>query len=593
MIPLRWVLALALLACATDPAAAQDGGKPRPNIVVLLADDWGYSDVGAFGSEIATPHLDSLARSGTRFSNFHVTASCSPTRSMLLTGVDNHRNGVGNMRETIPLRHKGKPGYLSVLNQNVVTVASLLQDSGYRTYVAGKWHVGKEPHNLPNQRGFDRSLVLGDSGGDNWQPDKLYLDLTDRVYWYEDGKEVKMPAEFYSSEFYVDKTIDYLRTDQGKAQRKRQPFFSYIAFQANHIPVQAPRAFSDKYKGRYKDGWAALRQQRRDKAIALGLIPKDTRMAHAPTTLDWDSLNDTEKAYQSRRMEIYAGMAEAMDFHVGRLIAHLKASGEFDNTVFVFLSDNGAEASDPYAVKLGAWWLDSNYSRDIDKLGDKGAYSIIGPSWSSAAASPLSTYKFYAGEGGLRVPLIISGPAGIQANRIHQGFTHINDIVPTLLDLAQVPRPGTSYRGKPIEAMHGASLLPVLRGEAQQVHAPDKAIGYELSGNKALFKGDLKLVLNSPPVGDGQWHLYNISKDPGETQDLQRQMPQAFLRMQADYDAYAAANGVLSMPPGYEPVKQVIINSAVFVYLPRFAPYLLAALLLLTGFLLYRRHKRA
>ena len=207
--PPLWSAALAALFFALCPQAE----AKRPHIVVMLADDWGFSDVGAFGSEIQTPHLNQLAQNGIRFSNFHVSASCSPTRSMLLTGVDNHLNGVGNMRETIPQSHVGRAGYLSVLNQRVVTVSSLLQDSGYRTYAAGKWHVGKEPHNLPPARGFDRSLVMGDSGSDNWETGKLYLDLTDKVYWYDNGQEAKMPKEFYSSEFYIDKTLEYLKAD--------------------------------------------------------------------------------------------------------------------------------------------------------------------------------------------------------------------------------------------------------------------------------------------------------------------------------------------------------------------------------------------
>ncbi|MEY3937425.1 MAG: Arylsulfatase, partial [Pseudomonadota bacterium] len=262
---------LALCACAALLICTPVWAK-RPNIVVMLADDWGFSDVGAFGSEIQTPNLNQLAQSGMRFSNFHVSASCSPTRSMLLTGVDNHLNGVGNMRETIPQSHVGRAGYLSVLNQRVVTVSSLLQDSGYRTYVAGKWHVGKEPHNLPPARGFDRSLVMGDSGSDNWETDKLYLDLTDKVYWYDNGQEAKMPKEFYSTEFYINKTLEYLQADA----KSDKPFFAYIAFQANHIPLQAPQSFIDKYKGRYDKGWDVLRNERRDKAIALGLVPANS-----------------------------------------------------------------------------------------------------------------------------------------------------------------------------------------------------------------------------------------------------------------------------------------------------------------------------
>jgi arylsulfatase/uncharacterized sulfatase len=567
-----WRVFLTTLMCIICTSAL----AKRPNMVVMLADDWGFSDVGAFGGEMHTPHLNQLAQKGMRFSNFHVSASCSPTRSMLLTGVDNHLNGVGNMRETIPQSHVGRAGYLSVLNNRVVTIASLLQDSGYRTYVAGKWHVGKEPHNLPPARGFDRSLVLGDSGADNWETGKLYLDLTDKVYWYDNGQEAKMPKEFYSSEFYINKTLEYLKTDA----KSDKPFFAYVAFQANHIPVQAPPEFIDKYKGKYNKGWDVLRQERRNKAIELGLMPLNTLLAPLPSThVAWDSLSEADKAYQARRMEVYAAMAEAMDHHIGRLIAHLKETGEYDNTVFVFLSDNGAEATDPYALAVGRWWLDQHYNRDLNRLGSKGAYSVIGPNWARAATSPLSTYKFFAGEGGIRVPLIISGVPNMVKDgspRIHQSLTHVNDIVPTLLDLAKVQHPGTTYKGQAIYPLTGHSLLPVISGTAKRVRGPDEVLGYELSGNKALFKGDYKLLSNLAPVGDGQWHLYNIVKDPGETQDLQHALPELFQTLQADYAKWSKANGVLDMPTGYDPIEQVIVNSLVFVYWPRYQWHLMA-----------------
>jgi arylsulfatase A-like enzyme len=580
---------LSIFAAATLAICAPAWAK-RPNIVVLLADDWGFSDVGAFGSEIHTPHLNQLAQSGTRFSNFHVSASCSPTRSMLLTGVDNHLNGVGNMRETIPQSHVGRAGYLSVLNQRVVTVASLLQDQGYRTYAAGKWHVGKEPHNLPPARGFDRSLVMGDSGSDNWETGKLYLDLTDKVYWYDNGREAQMPKTFYSSEFYVNKTLDYLKTDA----KSDKPFFAYLAFQANHIPLQAPQEFIDKYKGRYNAGWDVLRQERRNKAIELGLVPPNTPMAALPAThVAWDSLSPQDKAYQARRMEVYAAMAEAMDFHIGRLMAHLKQTGEYDNTVFVFMSDNGAEASDPYALAVGRWWLDQHYNRDIDRLGSPGAYSIIGPNWARAATAPLNTYKFFAGEGGIRVPLIISGIPAAHKQSVQNSLTHVSDIVPTLLDLAGVQHPGTSYKGQTIYPLTGHSLLPILQGKATRVRGPEEVLGYELSGNRAVFKGDYKLLSNLAPVGDGQWHLYNIATDPGETRDLKDEMPELFQSLQNDYAKWAKANGVLPMPEGYDPIQQVIINSLVFVYWPRYQWHLagLGVLLLLSGVWLWRRRR--
>ena len=573
---------LALLAGTTGALAG-----PRPNIVVLVADDWGFTDVGAYGGEIATPHLDALARAGTRFSNFHVAASCAPTRSMLLTGVDNHRNGVGNLRETMPQAHLGKPGYEGSLTPRVVTVASLLQDSGYRTMITGKWNVGSEPYNLPHRRGFDLSIVQGDTGSDNWEPAQRYLPHSASVQWFENGQPARMPAEFYSSTYFVDRMIGYLRSGQGSGK----PFFAYVGFQANHVPLQAPRAFIDKYRGRYQEGWTALRQQRRDRAAALGLIPKDTPLATMPTTRDWNRLSDKEKRYEARRMEVYAGMADAMDAEVGRLVAHLRQSGEYDNTVFVFLSDNGSEGSDYADAQI---WLATQYSQDIDRLGGKGAYGIMGPSWASAAASPLSTYKFYAGEGGIRVPLIIAGVPGGPANQIHHSLAHVNDIVPTLLELAQVPAPGGTYRGQPVEPLAGRSLLPALRGDPAPVHPPDKAIGYELSGNEALFKGDLKLVRNLPPMGDGQWHLYDLRTDPGETRDLRSAQPQAFEALRADYEAYARSHGVLPMPEGYDPVRQVLINSFINYWIPTYRTHALVAMAGLAAlvWLALRRRRR-
>jgi len=583
----RFPFALLLLSIFGSAVPAGAAEPRRPNIVVIVADDWGFSDVGSFGSEIATPNLDALARSGMRFSNFHVAAECSPTRAMLMTGVDSHRTGVGAMRESVPRSHYGKPGYLTVLKQNVVTVSSLLQEGGYRTYAVGKWHVGKEPYNLPNARGFDRSLVQGDSGSDNWETDKRYMALTDKVYWFENGKEVAMPKDYYSSEYYVSRTIDYLRQDVAS----NKPFYAYLAFQANHIPVQAPREFIDKYRGVYKDGWTALRKARRDRAAALGLVPRDAPMVTMPTTTDWDALSPEQKQYEVRRMEVYAGMADAMDHHVGRLVAYLKESGQYDNTVFVFLSDNGSEASDPYAITSARLWLATEYTNDLEKLGDKGAYGTIGPSWASASASPLSTYKFYSGEGGVRTPLIVSGVPGMWSDAVYPKFAHVKDIAPTLLDLAGVQHPGTQYKGQSVEAMTGRSLMPVLKSTDVRAHPVDEPVGYELSGNMAVYRGDLKLTRNMAPVGDGQWHLYDIVKDPGETQDLQSSQPDAFQRMRADYDAYAQANGVLPMPEGYEPRNKVLINSLVNVYLPRARIPAAVALVVLVGLVVYRRRR--
>ncbi|WP_047529509.1 arylsulfatase [Pseudomonas sp. 11/12A] len=587
MIPLKpLVLAMGCLAFGTHAFAA----PKRPNIVVLVADDWGYSDVGAFGSEIATPNIDTLAREGVRFSDFHVTASCSPTRSMLLTGVDNHRNGVGNMPETMPDEHLGKPGYSGVLNDNAITVASLLRDAGYHTYITGKWHLGKTPDTLPDNRGFDRSFIQADSGSDNWE-ERPYAPLYDKAAWFENGQPAHLPKDYYSSTFIVDKALEYIAADR----QGGKPFFAYLGFQANHVPVQAPKDMIDKYRGRYDQGWTALREARRDRAVALGLIPPGAGMQTMASTADWNALDEHEKRYEARRMEVYAGMAETMDQQIGRFIAHLKATGEYDNTVFVFLSDNGSEPTDPYTIPAVRLWLEMNYTRQLERLGSKGAFTSIGPSWASAAASPLGGYKFFAGEGGLRTPLIVAGVPGIQANQISRAFTHVTDIVPTLLEVAGVPAHKGEYQGRAVEPLIGSSLVPVLQGSAERVHPEDQPIGYELSGSAALFKGDYKLVKSLKPVGNEQWHLYNIVTDPGEVIDLQQQMPERFQRMQVDYAEYARDNGVLPMPVGYDYMHQGQMYALKHVVIPKLkaaAPPIVAMIGLLVGVWVWRRRRQ-
>ena len=587
MIPFKpLVLAMGCLAFGTHAFAA----PKRPNIVVLVADDWGYSDVGAFGSEIATPNIDTLAREGVRFSDFHVTASCSPTRSMLLTGVDNHRNGVGNMPETMPDEHLGKPGYSGVLNDNAITVASLLRDAGYHTYITGKWHLGKTPDTLPDNRGFDRSFIQADSGSDNWE-ERPYAPLYDKAAWFENGQPAHLPKDYYSSTFIVDKALEYIAADR----QGGKPFFAYLGFQANHVPVQAPKDMIDKYRGRYDQGWTALREARRDRAVALGLIPPGAGMQTMASTADWNALDEREKRYEARRMEVYAGMAETMDQQIGRFIAHLKATGEYDNTVFVFLSDNGSEPTDPYTIPAVRLWLEMNYTRQLERLGSKGAFTSIGPSWASAAASPLGGYKFFAGEGGLRTPLIVAGVPGIQANQISRAFTHVTDIVPTLLEVAGVPAHKGEYQGRAVEPLIGSSLVPVLQGSAERVHPEDQPIGYELSGSAALFKGDYKLVKSLKPVGNEQWHLYNIVTDPGEVIDLQQQMPERFQRMQADYAEYARVNGVLPMPVGYDYMHQGQMYALKHVVIPKLkaaAPPIVAMIGLLVGVWVWRRRRQ-
>lgn len=560
----------------------------RPNVVVLIGDDVGYSDLGAYGSEINTPNLDALAAEGTIFSNYHTTASCSPTRSMLMTGVDNHRNGLGNMYITMPFEHRGQPGYEGHLNDQVVTIANLLKDNGYHTYHLGKWHLGNEPEKRPYNRGFERTIALGNTGADNWEQ-RTYLPVDDKAHWYADGEEHQLPDDFYSSKYFVDKAIEFIDSNHGDGQ----PFFTYIGFQAVHIPVQAPAEFVEKYHQTYQQGWGVLRQQRRDRAVALGLVPPEAEFVDMASTEDWNALDAAEQNYNARKMAVYAGMLDAMDHHVGRLVAHLKSIGEYENTVFIFVSDNGAEPSDPLAHEQMAAWVKWNFSTALEDLGSKGAYAAIGPSWASAAASPGAYFKFWAGEGGVRVPMIVTWPGKLPAGKTQHAFAHVKDIVPTLLNATGTPDHQGVYQGKAVEPITGTDLMPLLTGKAAYAHAPNKPIGYELAGNAALYKGDYKLVRNLTPLGDGEWHLYNIRKDPGEVNDLREAMPQRYQTMLADYQVYETDNNVQPMPEGYHYLKQVEQYSRK-VLLKRWGPgFVLAmgALIEGIGFLLfgYRR----
>ncbi len=562
----------------------------KPNIVILVGDDVGFSDLGAYGSEISTPHLDQLAANGLRFSNFHTTASCSPTRSMLMTGVDNHLNGLGNMKIVMPFEHYDKPGYEGVLNDRVATIAELLREQDYHTYHLGKWHLGIDPEKLPFRRGFERTIALGDTGADNFEQ-RSYLPTYDKAHWYADGEEHQLPDDFYSSRYFVDKAIEFIDSNHGDGR----PFLTYIGFQAVHIPLQAPREFVEKYEQRYADGWEPIRQQRLQKAVALGLVPGSLSAADLidmKTTRDWQALDAEEQAYYARRMAVYAGMLDAMDHHVGRLIAHLKAIGEYDNTIFVFLSDNGPEPSDPLQVFPISHWVKRNYSTALDDLGSKGSYAAIGPSWANAAASPLTDYKFYAGEGGVRVPLIIAGPGLPRRGQVEPSLAHIKDLLPTLLALTGTPDHNGSFKGKEVEKITGSSLLPVLQGRASFTHAPDKAIGYELAGNAALYKGAYKLMRNLPPLGDGEWHLFNINTDPSESRDLRQVEPERYAEMLADYSDYEQRHNVLPMPEGYDYIKQAKLYS-VRVIVARNVPNLLLGLgVLILVVYLWRRKKK-
>lgn len=528
----------------------EEAAKDRPNIIVVLFDDLALTDLGAYGGEARTPVIDDLARDGAQFTRYYTSPLCSPSRAMLLTGIDNHRNGVATIPEVLPPEHEGKPGYSLHLEPGVATIATRLRAEGYRTYMTGKWHLGDGEGQLPNAHGFDRSFTLDASGADNWE-DKAYIPYYAEAPWYEDGKPADLPADFFSSDFITSKMIEYL------GEGSNEPFFAYLAFQAVHIPVQAPREMTETYAGQFAQGWNALQLARLERAKALGLVPADAPApAMHPRMRQWSDLTAEEQAIAARAMQVYSAMIETVDRNLGRLIDYLKATGEWENTIIIITSDNGPEPSNPLeATGFDLWMATHGYEHTLETLGERGSMNFIGREWASAVASPGSLFKFYTSEGGLRVPLVIAGP-GVTPGMRKDGAVFVTDIAPTILELT-----GTAASLDGAMAMTGRSLAPVLRDTGARIRGDGEAVGIEVSGNAALFSGEYKIVHNAPPYGDGKWHLYNVVTDPGETRDLKDIEPERFAAMTAQFQEYVSTMGVLPLPEGYNIHKQVETNT--------------------------------
>ena len=567
----------------TAPAQELSQDNSPPNIVMILVDDSALMDFGVYGGEAQTPNIDALAARGAMFTQYRTSPLCSPTRAMLLTGLDNHKTGIATIPEILPAEQEGKTGYSMALEPSVLTIADRLRDKGYRTLMSGKWHMGEEANEMPQNHGFDRSFALAASGADNWE-DKSYIPYYADAPWFEDGVEASLPEDFYSSNFIVDKMVSYLEeTDSSK------PFLAYLPFQAIHIPVQAPPEFTAKYKGRFDEGWHVLRAERHKRAQELGFIRRGAPLAPMPDDArEWDDLNVETRALYAARMEVNAGMLDAMDHYIGRFVSYLKDKDQYENTIFVITSDNGPEPNrGDHDLRLGLWMKLNGYNIDLGKIGEKGSWGFIGTEWALAAASPSSLYKFYATEGGIRAPLIMAGP-GIEPSRIHSPAM-VTDVTPTLMDMLGISPAVQGYI-----PMTGRSLLPILKGKAQSVYVDDDIRAIEVSGNSALYKGDYKILRSILPVGDGKWRLFNLAEDPGETKDLSTEQPQILQNMLAHYEDYAAEMGVLDMPDGYDSVKQIGKNAVkrMFAHHGKFILLIgLALLALLIGFFRWCRKK--
>ncbi|MDQ3440017.1 MAG: arylsulfatase [Planctomycetota bacterium] len=542
-------VAVMVLIVATNPAR---GADHRPNILLILADDLGYSDLGCYGGEISTPNLDRLAGGGVRFKQFYNNTRCCPSRAALLTGVYPHQAGVGAMGADWKLR-----GYRGRLVEEVVTIPEVLRDSGYHTFMAGKWHLSKKSdEHGPNGRGFDRFYGILDGMANFFRPEGLM----------EDGKPIKdLPPDYYFTDAIADKTIQYV--GEHVAAKPDQPFFGYVAFTAPHWPLHAKPADIERYRDTYKDGWDKLRERRLKRMKELQLLPNSAGLSprspaysgHGQGVKDtdeptpaWDTLDGRTQDDMALRMAVYAAMVDSMDQNVGRILAALEASGQLDNTLILFMSDNGGCAEETiYGFDGGPFWMrrrKREAGQEIVKgtIGAADSYSAYGMCWASASNTPFRMYKHFTYEGGILSPMIAHWPKGFDGKgAVREDVGHIIDVMATCLDVAGTKFP-QKRKGNDIVPMEGLSLVRAFReGERPPRQEP---LFWEHEGNKAVRDREWKLVMRHGKP----WELFDLSQDPVELHDLAAAQPDRVKDLAAKYHAWAARAFVVpfeQLPP--------------------------------------------
>lgn len=539
---LLWCMALGGIARAG--AADEHAGRrtPRPNVILILADDLGYSDIGCYGGEIATPNLDRLARNGLRFRQFYNSTRCCPSRASLLCGLYPHQVGVGLMTG-----RNAAPGYRGFPQPNGVTIAEVLRAAGYSTAMVGKWHLSAGPKTpRPTDRGFDE--FYGMIGGFNsfFQEDPFY------TRWPQGRpKRDYPPGAFYSTDAFGDYALDFL----ADARRQEKPFFLYLAFNAPHFPLHAKADDIARYADTYSVGWDVIREQRLAKQIDMGLFPRGTRLSplsdyatrkdffRRGTNPPWNTLPADRRADLARRMAIYAAMVTCMDRNIGRVVADLQKHGEAENTLILFLSDNGACAEwDPWGFDIDTGPKNILHTGEqLQAMGGPNTYHSYGSGWANACNTPFRLYKHYCQEGGIRTPLIVHWPAGIkERGEFRDQPGHIIDILPTYLELAGAEYPRT-FQGHEITPTEGVSLVPVLKENGP---IERELLAWEHERNRAIRVGDWKLVAEA----DKPWELYNLANDPTELNDLAAERSEIVAALAAQWEAWAKRCQVLPYP---------------------------------------------
>ncbi|OAP54928.1 hypothetical protein AYL99_10628 [Fonsecaea erecta] len=546
----------------------------RPNFLVIVADDLGFSDIAPYGGEIQTPNLERMAKDGIRMTNFHTASACSPTRAMLFSGTDNHIAGLGQMSEHMRAfgdYFKGKPGYEGYLNWRVAALPEILQDQGYFTVLSGKWHLGLPKDLAPCSRGFSKSFAFLPGSGNHYGYEPQLEDgeikipcLNTDGFWMEGGRfidrKTELPADFYSTTSFTDKLIKFL--DERDSEEKAKPFFSCLTFTAPHWPLQAPRDVIEKYAGMYDDGPDELTKRRVEKMIKLGLVEEGVEVAAPVGTLgkEWTDMTREEQTISARKMEVFAAMVDVIDQNVGKMLDYLKSSGELDDTFVLFMSDNGAEGAMLEALpmmggpKTMGGIIQKYYDNRLGNIGDKTSFVWYGPRWACAATAPSRGSKCMITEGGIRCPCLVRYPPfRAQDAAITHAFTTVMDILPTILELAQVPHPGTKFRGREVVLPRGKSWVSYLSSASGlatgSVHGEETHVhGWELFGQRAIREGTWKAVWINKPRGKDDWELYNIAEDPAELHDLSESEPEVLKRLVDHWEVYFAETGMIQTP---------------------------------------------
>ena len=540
---------------STSSSAAASGAEvdsTPPNILLVVVDDMGYTDMGAFGGEIDTPNLDELAFDGVRLTNFHAAPQCAPTRSMLFSGADNHKAGMGSMfgPDAYANMPEGREGYERYLHPRVATLPERLNDAGYHTYMTGKWHLGGDDQKKPSVRGFERTFALMNGNASHFE----LLGFGPPTVVREDGKKLeKLPEGFYSTNTYTDKMIEFLKSNAGDGQ----PFFGYLALTSPHWPLQVPEAELDAYEGRYDHGYDEHRARRLERAQELGIVPAVDPALFEPTGDRWAELSEEEQRYSARTMELYAAMVENMDTNIGRVVSYLKSTGQFDNTLIFFMSDNGAEADSEVGNPNFASFIKKTnyYDNAFDNLGKPSSWAFVREGWAQASMAPFRLYKGFLTEGGTRVASFVHHPKLAAGGVTDNQYLTVMDVMPTFLDLTGSEFDPDRVRGRDVLPMDGKSFLPALQS-SQRIHAPDEVIASELHGQRSLVRGDWKIVweqmtANIAWVGDepehwGTWRLFNLADDPTEQHNLAATNPQLLAELTTLWDQWAADNGVIT-----------------------------------------------